>query len=146
MMKHFKQIAIALAAVAAAALIFLLVYLWILPGASYRQLVVGVTKDNAVASAEIIRDGQSVPLTDKQTLAVASWLAEYRSENNGISHSAERGGYELLLHMSDADRGDIRLNVEQNAIVFPGVMGDYRIELESGELFDLLNDILNGGA
>ena len=85
------------AIVLAAALVFAVLYYGLFPRLSYRKLVMAVTAEDSLESAEIVRGSHITALTDKQCLGVASWLAEYRSENTGISHAAEAGGYELLL-------------------------------------------------
>ena len=95
-------------------------------------------------SAEIVRGSHITALTDKQCLGVASWLAEYRSENKGISHADEAGGYELHLHFADKPGHDAVLHVEQNAVIFPGILGQYRIAVENNELYDMISDIVNG--
>lgn len=144
MRKHLRQILQGAAIAAACILVFLIVYSWMLPRISYRRLVVDVTSENVYHSARVVHAGDSRELTDKQQLAVASWLAEYRSENKGIKHTADKGPYELWLDCVDADGAGIVLYLDQNGIVFPGVLGNYRIEVDSNELYDLAVDVFNG--
>ena len=135
----FRRAVIAVAVIAALALIALFLYSWLMPKLSYRRLVFAVTGENSITSAEGVRNGMYTELSEGQCIAVASWLAEYRSDNNGIDHASEFGGYELRLHLSDGS--EITLINEQNSIVFPGIMGQYRIEVDANEIFTLLADL-----
>lgn len=141
MAKHLRTAGIAVGIIAAVVLLFLLIYTWLLPKLSYRRLVFSVTEEDAIASAEAIRDGKSVEISERQSIAIASWLAEYRSENEGITHTSSKEGAELWLHL--ADGRDVCLYVEQNEIIFPGILGHYSIAVESNEIFYLISELLS---
>lgn len=132
---------IAAAGIAVLALIFCLLYFWLFPKVAYRRLVFSVIGDGAVNAAEAVTPSGTYPLTYKQTLAVVSWLAEYRSENDGISHASEHEGYELRLHFSDEQTKDKVLFIEPRGVVFEGLLGYYRIETDVNEIYDLVNDM-----
>ena len=140
---NFRLIAIIVGAVVALALVFLLLYNVLFPRVSYRQLVFSVTEDGAVITAEALRQGSSIWLTDKQILAVESWLAEYRSENEGISHADEHSGYELRLNFADPDGRTEIIYIEPDAIVFSGILGNYRITVETNDIYDLISGLEN---
>ena len=135
---NIRLIGMIAAGVVVTVLLFLLLYNGLMPRLSYRRLVFAVTADGAVTSAEAERQGIRIPLSDRQILAVESWLAEYRSENEGISHTRERSGYVLTLHFGNSGRRDEVLYVEPEAIVFDGILGDYRIQVETDDLYSLI--------
>ncbi len=143
MREIIRRAIIAAAIVAAAAIVFAVLYYGVFPKVSYRKLVMAVTSEGSITGGEIVRGGHELELTDKQCLAVATWLAEYRSSNGGVSHTDERGGYELRLHFGDREGHSEVLHVEENAIVFRGIMGNYRIQVNNNELYDMISDLLN---
>lgn len=141
MPKILRKILIGVAAAAAVVLLFMFVYSWLLPKLSYRQLVNTVIPNDAVITAKAEKDGEEAWLTDRQILAVVSWLAEYRSENNGIKHAPEGRGARLTLHFPDPDGKAIVLYLEPRAIVFEGIGGSYRITVDNNDIYDLISSI-----
>ena len=142
-MKGKLRIAVTAAAVIAVlAILFCLLYYWLIPKFAYRKLVFSVADDGSVSSAEAVTSSGEYPLSEEQILAVVSWLAEYRSENDGISRASEHEGYELRLHFSDGQKKDKVLYVEQAGVVFEGMLGRYRVETEDNEIYDLIKDMV----
>ena len=141
MSKVLKRILIGVGAAAVLALIFVFVYYWLMPKLSYRRLVASVTPQGAIITANAEKDGEETWLSDRQILAVISWLAEYRSENNGISHAPAGRGTRLTLHYADPDGRAAVLYLESRAIVFPGIMGNYRIEVDTNDIYTLISNI-----
>lgn len=141
MLNKLRKIAIPAGAAILLALVLLFVYFSVLPRVSYRRLVNSVVRQDAVISACVVRGGEELQFTDKQVLAVISWLAEYRSENEGVKHAEGHSGYELRLDFADPGGRSTVLYVEPRAIVFPGIMGDYRIEVETNDIYSLITNI-----
>ena len=141
MSKKWRIILAAAAAAMVLALVLLFVYYNLLPRISYRRLVNSVTPQGAILTAKAEKEGEEYWLSDSQILAVVSWLAEYRSENNGIAHSPEGRGTQLTLHYGDPDGRAVVLYLESRAIVFPGILGSYRIEVDTNDIYTLINNL-----
>ena len=115
------------------------VYFYLLPGYSYRRLTNSIISEGSVVSAVADRNGEERELNEMQTLAVISWLADYRSDNAGISHASEWEGWTLDLTLENGR--EIRLFIEPSAIVFDGVLDDYRIKLDYNDIYNLINEL-----
>ena len=118
------------------------VYYYVMPRISYRQLTNSVISEGSVASAKVTRGKDEFELNDMQILAVVSWLADYRSDNKGITHASEWEGSVMDLTLESGRQ--IKLFIEPSAIVFEGLFGEYRIKVDYNELYYLVNNLSNG--
>lgn len=120
----------------ALAIVFCVLYFYVFPRLSYRKLTNSVVSEGSIVSAVVTKGEETFELNDMQKLAIVSWLADYRSENNGIVHTTEREGSKLEITLSDGRR--LKLNLEPSAIVFDGIMGPYRIKLDYNDIYNLI--------
>ena len=109
---------------------------WLLPKLSYRKIALSITGDSSVSSAEYIKDGMSITLTEDQTNAVVAWIAEYRSDNEGVERlaSIDKSGVEIRITLKNGDA--IALYPDRMGICFKGILGKYRIIKTECEIYD----------
>ena len=100
-----RVILIVLAAAAVVALIGALLHLYVFPKLSYRHICVSIAGGESIESANYVYEGKTIALTHDQILAMITWLADYRSENEGIERIdfIDDSGVALVLSMKNGN-------------------------------------------